>query len=136
MATLPPTAPSLGGVPAPLPAAPPRPDASAEWERLERAARLIRETYARRPRLRDLAAAAGLSRFHFHRRFKRHFDETPLEMIARLQVERAKRLIRRGVGLREVGRRCGYSNQGHFSARFKQATGVPPSRWVESADAE
>jgi AraC family transcriptional regulator len=98
--------------------------------RLERAAALLRRTFHRRPRLQDLAAAAGMSRFHFHRRFKQHFGETPLRMTARLQIELAKRLIRGGVPMSEVASRCGFSHQAHFSARFKQVTGLSPSRWL------
>ena len=56
-------------------------------------AELLRRTFHRRPRLPELAAAAGMSRFHFHRRFKLHLGETPLQMTTRLQIDQAKRLL-------------------------------------------
>jgi AraC family transcriptional regulator len=98
--------------------------------RLNKAAALIRTSLHRRPRLPELAAAAGLSVFHFHRLFKRHFGETPLQMVARLQIELAKKLLRRGVPLREIAERCGYSHQSHMTVRFRQATGTTPTRWL------
>jgi AraC family transcriptional regulator len=101
--------------------------------RLNKAAALIRASLHRRPRLPELAAAAGLSVFHFHRLFKRHFGETPLQMVARLQIDLAKRLLRRGVPLREVARRCGFSHQSHMTVRFRQATGTTPTRWLRDS---
>jgi AraC family transcriptional regulator len=98
--------------------------------RLNKAAALIRSSLHRRPRLPELAAAAGLSVFHFHRLFKRHFGETPLQMVARLQIDLAKRLLCRGVPLREIAARCGYSHQSHMTVRFRQATGTTPTRWL------
>jgi AraC family transcriptional regulator len=109
---------------------------ASERERLERAAEVIRGAYHRRPRLSDLAAAAGMSPFHFHRRFKRRFGETPLQMTTRHRIERAKRLLREGLGLGEIARRCGFSHHAHFSAHFKRATGMAPSRWRAAAGEE
>src|SRR5689334_2200144 len=98
---------------------------------LQRAASLIRKSLTRRPSLPELAAASGFSPFHFHRRFRAHFSETPGQMSTRLRVEYAKELMRRGVPLVEVARRCGFSNQSHLSARFKARTGMQPTRWLK-----
>ena len=101
-----------------------------EEKGLRRAAEFIRRSFHRRPRLAELAALAGLSQFHFHRRFKARFGETPRQMTARLQIEHAKRLIAQGVPLHDVAARCGFSHHSHFSTRFKRATGTQPSRWL------
>lgn len=87
------------------------------------AAALIRSSPHARPRLHDLAAAAGMSAFHFHRQFKNHFGETPLQMSARLQIDLAKSLIRQGVPLREVAGRCGFSHQSHMTTRSDRLPG-------------
>jgi AraC family transcriptional regulator len=101
---------------------------------LERAAAVIRCSFHRRPKLAELAAAAGLSPFHFLRVFKRHFGETPFQMVARLQIDLAKRLMRAGVPLRQVADRCGFAHPSHFSLRFKQATGTTPRRWLREGE--
>jgi AraC family transcriptional regulator len=54
-------------------------------------------------------------------------------MVTRLQIEEAKRLMRRSVPLREVATRCGFRSQSHFTSRFKQTTGTPPGRWVRTS---
>jgi AraC-like DNA-binding protein len=53
----------------------------------------------------------------------------PLQMVAEFQVGHAKELMMRGVPLADVADRCGFSNQSHFTARFKQLTGETPARW-------
>ena len=55
-----------------------------------------------------------------------------MQMTARLQIELAKRLVRSGMPMGEVALQCGYSHQAHFSARFKDATGLAPTRWLAS----
>ena len=105
---------------------------SVAHETLDAAAELIRTSLRRRPRLPELAAAAGLSQFYFHRRFKHHFGETPLQMTARLQIDAAKRLLRCGVPIREVAARCGFSHQSHMNTRVKQATGAAPGQWLRT----
>jgi AraC-like DNA-binding protein len=105
--------------------APPSRDAA-----LARAVDFIRSGFHRRLTLAQIAAAAGMSRFHFHRLFTRRFGQTPLRMVAALQVEHAKELMRQGVPLPDVAARCGFAHHAHFSFRFKQLTGVTPARWL------
>jgi AraC-like DNA-binding protein len=101
-----------------------------ERGRLEAAMRLIARSAASRPRLPDLAEAAGQSKWHFLRRFKLCFGETPLQATARHQVEKAKRLMLEGAPLAKVARKTGFSNQSHFCSRFKQMTGTTPTGWL------
>ena len=94
------------------------------------AADFIRRNFHRRPTLAEVAEAAALSRFHFQRLFKRRFGESPYQMAARLQVERAKELLVRGVPGKQVARALGFSHQSHFVTRFKRSTGTTPGRWA------
>jgi len=98
---------------------------------LDRAMAYIVEHFSKPPRLVEVAAAAGLSPFHLHREFRRHFGETPKEVMTRLQIERAKGLMLRGVPLAEVAGRCGFGHQSHLTLRFKMKTGLTPSRWLK-----
>lgn len=75
----------------------------------------------------ELAEEAGLSPFHFARAFKRSMGEPPHRFVQRRRVERAKDLIRDGrMSLAEVALACGFSSQSHFTARFREFTGVTP----------
>jgi len=112
----------------------PAPDAERETTResqLQTALEYIHRMFHRRPTVAEIARAGRLSTFHFHRLFKKRFGETAFEVVVRLQVERSKELMLRGVPLADVGRRVGFNSQSHFSTRFKQATGVTPARWLK-----
>ena len=76
-----------------------------------------------------MAKVAGLSRFHFLRMFKARFGMRPKAVETALRVELAKQLILAGLPMAEVASRCGFSNQSHFGARFKIATGQTPTQW-------
>ena len=110
----------------------PRSRREQELERqraLSAAAEFIRRSFHRRPTLAEIAEAAHLSPFHLHRLFKRQFGESPFQMVARLQIERAKELLLQGVPSGEIAGRVGFAHHSHFVTRFKQATGSTPARW-------
>jgi AraC-like DNA-binding protein len=76
----------------------------------------------------DLARAAGLSRAHFSREFRRAFGESPHAYLLTRRLERAAALLRTtdrsvadvcfSVGLRSVG---------SFTTSFTRTYGVPPT---------
>ena len=78
----------------------------------------------------DLAAAAGLSRAHFSREFRRAFGESPHAYLLTRRLERAAALLRTtdrpvadicfSVGLRSVG---------SFTTTFTRNYGMPPTAY-------
>ena len=103
-----------------------RPD---EVAALERGMAYIRAHFAARPTLNQVAEAAGVSPFHFHRRFRLHFGQTPLDAIVRLQLDKAQRLLLGAVALPRIASRCGFCHHSHFTSRFKARTGKTPTQW-------
>ncbi|MFG1604920.1 helix-turn-helix transcriptional regulator [Actinoplanes sp. NPDC049265] len=80
--------------------------------------------------LAELAAAAGLSRFHLLRLFKQHTGETPAQFHLRLRLDRARRLLRTGTAsVSEIAVRCGFADSSHFARAFRRATGVSPTSY-------
>lgn len=78
----------------------------------------------------SLAKAAGLSRFHFLRRWKEAFGTTPHEDLTRMRIAQAKRLLERDAGsVTDVCFDVGFSSLGSFSALFAERCGCPPSAW-------
>jgi AraC-like DNA-binding protein len=76
----------------------------------------------------DLAAAAGLSRAHFSREFRRAFDVAPHAYLLTRRLERAAALLRRTD--RSVARICldvGLTSVGSFTTSFTRAYGVSPT---------
>lgn len=77
--------------------------------------------------LEDLAGVAGVSRFHFHRQFKKSLGVTPHDYILRARIERAKGLlIESDLTVGEVSGAVGFVDQSHFSHTFRRLTAMTP----------
>lgn len=77
-----------------------------------------------------LAKAAGLSRFHFLRRWKEAFGTTPHEDLTRMRIAQAKKLLQNDAGsVTDVCFDVGFSSVGSFSALFAERCGCPPTAW-------
>lgn len=82
-----------------------------------------------------LARVAGLSPFHFHRRFRACFGETPHAYLTRLRVERARVLLRETeLPVIEICLEVGFESLGSFSALFRRECGLPPGAWRKAQD--
>jgi AraC-like DNA-binding protein len=104
--------------------------ADPELSRLVPAIRFMQEHFHRGPTLQEIAKAVHLSPFHFHRRFTELLGITPKHMLLDCQIEQAKnQLVAREKELAEIATECGFAHQSHFTSRFKQATGLTPTRW-------
>jgi AraC family transcriptional regulator len=80
--------------------------------------------------LAEMAAEAGLSRYHFLRVFRRQTGETPLRYLTRLRVERGQEELRRGsASVSEIAMRNGFASAAHFSTAFRRQTGYAPSAY-------
>lgn len=79
--------------------------------------------------VREVAAAVGLSPYHFIRQFGALFGVTPHQLRTRVRLERAKSLLARGAGVTETCTALGFSSLGSFSAWFAREMGVSPSRY-------
>jgi AraC-like DNA-binding protein len=78
----------------------------------------------------DLARAAGLSRAHFSREFKRAFGESPHGYLLTRRLERAAALLRNTD--RSVADICfsvGLSSVGSFTTSFTRTFGVSPTTY-------
>lgn len=78
----------------------------------------------------ELARQAGLSRFHFVRRWREAFGVTPHEDVTRARIARAKELLRaEALSVTEVCHELGFSSLGSFSTLFAARAGCAPSAW-------
>ncbi|MGF1732570.1 helix-turn-helix domain-containing protein [Photobacterium kasasachensis] len=78
--------------------------------------------------LRDLAALAHLSDFHFARMFKTSFGCTPHQYVLSRRVDLAKQLLSSPTkSLVDVALLCGFSSQQHLSQQFKKRVGITPA---------
>jgi transcriptional regulator GlxA family with amidase domain len=81
----------------------------------------------------DLARAAGLSRAHFSRAFRRAFGESPHAYLLTRRLERAAAMLR--TTDRSVAQICfdvGLSSVGSFTSSFTRTFGLSPTRYRSS----
>jgi AraC family transcriptional regulator len=84
-------------------------------------------------RLKDVAQAANLSPFHFHRSFARVFRETPHQYLTRHRLEMAARLLRSTeMSVTAVGLEAGFESVAAFSDIFRRYHGKSPLRYRRS----
>ena len=107
--------------------------------RINRAIDFILHNLHRSHTLDDIARAAHVSPFHFHRVFRSIVGETPAQFSRRLRLERAISILSHDPNrtLTSVALDCGFASSSDFSRTFKQRYGVPPSAFdIESWRAE
>ena len=82
-----------------------------------------------------LARAAGMSRFHFSRTFRKILGVTPMHYIVRLRVERAKKLLKHhseNMSVSQIANAVGFYDSSNLNRHFKRLTGVTPTEFARS----
>ena len=77
----------------------------------------------------QLALAAGLRRRTLERRCREVLGLSPLELLHRARLDRARGLLLAGEPVEAVARSCGWSSRAAFSIAFRSATGETPGAW-------
>jgi AraC-like DNA-binding protein len=100
---------------------------------LLRARDLADARYAEPLNVDDLAAAAGLSRAHFSREFRRAFGVSPHAYLLTRRLERAAALLRNtDNSVAEVCLAVGLQGIGSFTTSFKRTFGKTPTEYRAS----
>lgn len=82
----------------------------------------------------DMARAAGLSRAHFSRAFRRAFGESPHAYLLTRRLERAAALLRNtDRPIVDVCLSVGLQSVGSFTTSFTRTYGMPPSAYRAAA---
>jgi AraC family transcriptional regulator len=78
--------------------------------------------------LTQLAAQAGLSKFHFQRLFKSATGVSPSRYHIDLRLNEARRLLRETrMSVLDIALKVGYTDPSHFAQLFRRETGLSPS---------
>jgi AraC-like DNA-binding protein len=82
----------------------------------------------------DLARAAGLSKAHFSREFRRAFGESPYVYLLTRRLERAAALLRNtDHSVAEICLEVGLQGVGSFTTSFKRMYGLTPTAYRAAA---
>lgn len=101
----------------------------------ERVHAYIESNVGEQVRLDDLARVAGVSRFHFARRFRRRTGQSPIAYLLRARIERAKAMLFcKDTRFSEVAAFLGFSDQSHFTRTFRRVVGMSPSAFTGTGD--
>jgi AraC-like DNA-binding protein len=93
----------------------------------------MRAHLAEKLTLERLAQVAGLSPFHFLRRFQAQHHATPQQMLMALRLHAAKQRLARGEPPAQVAAAVGLSDQAHLTRAFRNRYGVTPGRYGRAA---
>ena len=83
-------------------------------------------------RIPELAKRCAMSRAGFYRLFSRTFHCSPAEYVLKQKIRKAAMLFQRNpeCSIKETAETCGFSNQFHFSRKFKEQTGISPTAFL------
>ena len=83
--------------------------------------------------LSELAAEAGLSRFHLNRLFRRQVGMPPHAFQVQARVSRAKRLLGSGTPIAEAAALAGFSDQSHLTRCFRRLVMMTPAQYARQS---
>jgi transcriptional regulator GlxA family with amidase domain len=96
-------------------------------DQLQRAREMIEDHRGRPPALSALAAAGGLSKFHFLRLFTAAYGVGPAAYAERCRLARAGALLQQtALPVGEIAHAAGYDSQTAFAKAFRRRHGITP----------
>jgi AraC-like DNA-binding protein len=96
------------------------------YQRIVSAKVYIDNNYQQSINLKQISQKAFLSRFHFHRLFRRIYKKTPHEYLTRKRIDKAKELLSENKQVSQVCNEIGFESISSFSILFKKEIGFAP----------
>lgn len=107
-------------------------DTHPAYQRLAAVDEHIRTHFHRRVSLGELTRIAGISVAQLERYCKRVFHLTPRQMIQKVRLEHAHRLLHSDMPITDVALQCGYTDHSAFTRQFKALTGFTPRQYRQA----
>lgn len=103
--------------------------ADSNLSHIARAARWIREHYARSFRVEDVAEICGMSASAFYRNFQAATAMSPIQFQKQIRLQEARLMLAaKPDDVAGVGYRVGYDSPSQFSREYRRQFGTPPSQ--------
>lgn len=79
----------------------------------------------------QLAQIAGISQWHYSRKFNEQYGKSPTDYLASYRIYRAQeQLLLTSARYQEIAKKAGFEDAHYFSRRFKHFTGVSPRNYA------
>ncbi len=98
-------------------------------ERMQAAQMYLLENVTHNVSLEELSAHVNLSPYHFLRRFRAAFGMPPHTYRLQQRIHLAKRMLADGTPIAQVALDTGFTDQSHFTRRFKTFVGTTPGQY-------
>ena len=90
-------------------------------KRLKKVRHMLQEQYDQPINLREMAASACVSRYHFLREFRKNYGKTPYQLLLKIRLDAARQMIEReSTPISEISRRAGFSSPDGFYRAFRK----------------
>lgn len=89
--------------------------------------------YAEDVSLAQLGALTSRSSFHLARAFSKVYGLPPHCYLESIRVEHARHLLRSGTSVVDTALSVGYTDQSHFTHRFRRHTGITPGQYQSAS---
>ena len=107
---------------------------SPAWQTYIRCRQYIERHCIELPNIGKAAEACFVDQAYLARLFKRFAEETPLQLLTRLKMNRAADLLSTGdLLIKQVAEEVGFPDPYHFSRVFKRVYGIPPETFSRTA---
>lgn len=96
--------------------------------------RYIRENLTERITIEDLSRKANMSKATLFRIFKDEYGITPMELVIRERLRKAKEMLSANMSIKEVCYACGFTDVNYFSRLFKARENITPGNYQRKID--
>jgi AraC-like DNA-binding protein len=97
--------------------------------RARRAAERLRSSFAEALSIADLSSGVQLSKYHLVRCFQHSLGVPPHRYRKLLRLQRARRLLERGLSVVDAANETGFSDASHLTRAFREWLGISPAAW-------
>jgi AraC-like DNA-binding protein len=113
----------------------PASDLTPPHDAVRRAKDFIDSACGKPPSVADVAAAAGLSRFHLSRVFRDAVGLSPYAYVEQVRLARARFLLHNGNELSCAALETGFSDQSHLTRTFSEQVSTTPGKYARAVRA-
>lgn len=99
---------------------------------IEHAIAYIRKNYKNQITLEILASLSGLNSTYFGSLFKKYTNQTPIEYVNNVRIEKAEEYLSIGYSITETSALIGFNDPFYFSKVFKKFKGVSPREYIKT----